>query len=523
MPKLNQPKSLEQNSIRALVNFLCDLGEKLMPIIISLSKSEAQRSSDILEHRIRFVQKYFEYNIPCFLYDPLCDEICIEIPKMIDRIKKRLRPGSSMGEFLSQVNVAVSLTEVVLSSNLKKLDCDSMPKMIRHLFYNKLSALTGLEYLNLGSLSGGWKTCDMEPTVLNGIVSMKNLQYFCLNYDCTNNILLALLDSCPKLTTIDITSSKSINNDSVNLLLRFKHLKCVQLYRTSISIEGYVKLLLGLPHLEDVGRYDEIGRCLEYIVDNYPDKQKFALRKFSSRFVTTRFLQILAENCPDIYYVSLFHNVLLCDLVMLVGINNLTDLRLLSCDFFADQVRNVLAVKGCNLTHLHLEHVDEIDMNALMYISQFCPDLKALTFYNCEMIPSTSMFIKKPAIPPFMNIERLTLIAQCDARHLEFLLSSCFKIKYIKIGTMVPTDDVLFEKVLTVNPMVYLEELSISCSAGLSITSVYKLAESCPNLSVLNELEGWELIEEMELETFRLFIDTNNFNLNISSKRFQVE
>lgn len=523
MPKLNQPKSLEQYSIRALVTFLCDLGEKLMPIIISLSKSEAQRSSDTLEHRIRFVQKYFEYNVPCFLYDPLCDEICIEIPKLIDRIKKRLRPGSSMGEFLSQVNVAVSLTEVILSSNLRKLDCDSMPKMIRHLFYNKLSSLTGLEYLNLGSLSGGWKTCDMEPTVLNGIVSMKNLQYFCLNYDCTNNILLALIESCPRLTTIDITSSKTINNDSVNILLRFKHLKCVQLYRTSISIEGYVKLLLNLPCLEDVGRYDEIGRCLEYIVDNYPDKQKFALKKFTSRFVTTRFLQILAENCPHIFYVSVFHNVLLCDLIMLVGINNLSDLRLLSCDFFADQVRNVLEVKGCNLTHLHLEHVDEIDMNALMYISQFCPDLKALTFYNCEMIPSTSLFIKKPALPPFMNMERLTLIAQCDARHLEFLLSSCFNIKYIKIGTMVPTDDISFEKVLSLNPMVHLEELSITCSAGLSIATVYKLVEICPSLSVLNELEGWELIDEMELETFRLFIETSNFDLNIASKRFQAE
>ncbi|XP_037050129.1 uncharacterized protein LOC119084311 isoform X1 [Bradysia coprophila] len=523
MPKLNQPKSLEHNAICALVNFLCDLGKQLMPIIIALAKSEAQRSSDILEHRIRFVQKYFEYNIPCFLYDPLCDRIVIEIPKMIDRIKRELRPGSSMGEYLSQVNVAVSLTEVILSSNLKKLDCDSMPKVIRHLFYNKLNALTGLEYLNLGSLSGGWKTCDMEPTVLNGIVSMKYLQYFCLNYDCTNNILLALLDSCPKLTSIDITSSKSINNDSVNILLRFKQLKCVQLYRTSISIEGYVKLLLNLPRLEDVGRYDEIGRCLEYIVDNYPDKQIFALKKFSSRFVTTRFLQILAENCPDIYYVSLFHNVLMCDLMMLVGINNLSDLRLLSCDFFADQVRNVIAVKGCNLTHLHLEHVDEIDMNALMYISQFCPDLKALTFYNCEMLPSTSMFIKKPAIPPFMNMERLTLIAQCDARHLEFLLSSCFKIKYIKIGTMVPTDDLSFERILTRNPMVHLDELSISCSAGLSIATVYKLVESCQNLSVLNELEGWELIDEMELETFRLFIETNNFDLNIASKRFQVE
>lgn len=520
MTKLKQPDSLETLSIRALVHFLCDLSEQLMPIIATIAKCEAHKFSDILENCIKTLRSYLEYNVPCFLYDHLCHELFIEVPKLIARLKKRI---SSMGEFLRKVNVAVSLTEVLISKNLKQLNFEIMPKMIRHVYYNKLSNLTGLETLNLGSLSGGWKTTDMEPTVLGGIIKMPNLQNFCLNYDCTDNILLALVSHCPRLHSLDVSSSKSITNDSMMILFRFNNLRNVHLYRTSVTGEGIINLLLRVPKLEDIGRYDEIGRCLEYIIDKYPNKQTFRLKKFSSRFVTTRFLQILAEHCPDVYYVSIFHNVLLCDLMMLAGINKLSDLRLLSCDFFADQIHDVLHVKGCNLTHLHLEHVDQIDMNALMYISQYCPDLKVLTFYNCEMIASTSMYIQKPIIPPFMNLERLTLIAQCELFHLEFLLSSCYHIRFVNIGTMVPSNDHSFGRILAKNPMVHLQELSIICSEGLTISTVYKLLEVCPNLTVLNELEQWVQIQATELEAFKIFVKTNNLDLDIESKRFMAE
>ena len=523
MPKLIQPQSLEAIAQQGLVCYLCELGEKLMPMLGKMAKMEAKLSTEILESQISILQKIIEYNVPCFLYDQLSDQLFIEVPRLIDRIRSGIKSRSSMAQFIKQMNVAIALTEVVVSPNLTRLNFETMPKMIRHVYYSKLHLLSGLTYLNLGSLSGGWKTVEMEPTVLAGVRNMKHLRYFCLNYDSTDNILLALYDSCPKLVALDLTSSKCISNESCHIIGRFDNLRMVQLYRTSITAEGYINLLLKLHRLEDIGRYDEIGRCLEYIAENYPNKQKFALRKFTSRFVTTKFLQILCNYCPEISFVSIFHNVLLCDLMQLVGINKLNDLRLLSCDFFADQIRNVLQVKGCNLTHLHLEHVDEIDMNALMYISQFCPDLKSLTFYNCEMISSTSMYIRKPPIPPFMNLEQLVLIALCEPSHLEFLLANCFKIKRISIGTMVPTHDFSFDKILATNNFTNLEELSVICSEGLTIGMAYRLVEICQNLVVLNELEGWEQVSTDDLEIFKEFIKMNNLDLNIASKRFKCD
>lgn len=576
MPKYKQVKRLESLAMRSLTEFVRQLGDELLPMFakafeltlpdlhmeqIDLNdfdeeslpedfifmdeleqmreisrrrRKSSTRSTDsshrssytqkqitaVLRARVDFLHDYFMYNIPWHLFDRLCQHLFYEIPNMVDAIKARRTMKTSQSEFMSQVNVAVALVEVVVGQFLTYCNFEEMPKLVQQVFYLRLKDLKGMQHLNLGSLTGGWKVDEMEPTIVAGITNMPNLKYLNLNYDCTNNILLRLIESCPHLHTLDLTSAKAINNDSVNLLIRMQTLRNVQLHRTSVTLEGYVKLLLGLKQLEDIGRYDDIGHCLEYIVDSYPEVKSFALRKFASRYVTTRFLQIVAEYCPHMENVSVFFNPLICDLIALIGINKLTVLSLLSCDFFSDQIRDVLQVKGCNLTHLHLEHVDQIDMNALMYISQYCPDLQILNIYNCEMIESTSLYMHRPAIPPFMNLERLTVVAQCDHRHLEFLFSTCLRIKYIKIGTLAPTTDQLFERILARNPMEHLKELSITQSHGLTIAMAYKFVEICPNLTSLDELDGWKLIKDDELQAFRAFIKTNNLDLNIESKRF---
>lgn len=549
MPKLRAPERLETLAVHALTTFvLCDMGDMLIarlncrlqprmhhdsdddddddhkantkapavpdqPTIIATAAEQLHRS--VLQ-----LQRYFDYNIPAPAFDAVCADLFARFPLAIARIKKTGMSRSSMALHLQKVNVIVTLSECVASAQLTRLDFERMPKMLRNVFYAKLWRLSGLRRLNLSSLSGGWKTDDMEPVVLAGIVTMQHLQYLCLNYDCTDAILLTLAERCPRLHTLDVSSSKMVSNESMNLLYRFEQLHSVQLYRTSVSMEGYINLLLRMPHLQDIGRYDEIGRVLEYIVQHYPERSTFGLQRFSSRFVTTGFLQLLATNCPDVRFVSIFHNALLCDLMQLIGVNRLAELRLLSCDFFADRVRDVLHVKGCNLTHLHLEHVDEIDMNALMYISQYCPDLHELTFYNCEMVASTSMAIKRPAVPPFMNLRRLTLIAMCDERHVEFLLGGCLRVEYVRLGSMVPTTDGMLERVFGRNPMQWLREFRVMCSEELTVATAYRLVEMCGELVVLNEVDGWKGSAASEWEAFRVFLRDNNVAVCLDSKVF---
>lgn len=563
MPLLRVPERLETLAVHALTTFaLCDMGDALIANLAFKPPSQLNRRqrrrhcqhsvdasvfesdddddeevsddadayaepvkpmrtrSDRLQRCVHIMRCYFSYNIPAPVHDTVCAALFDRFPSSIARIKKMGMSRASMSHYLQQVNVIVALTECVVSAQLRRLDFERMPKMLRHVFYANLSLLSGLRFLNLSSLSGGWKTADMEPTVLAGIVEMPHLQYFCLNHDCTDAILLQLAESCPQLHTLDVSSSKHVSNESVNLLYRFGALRVVQLYRTSVTMEGYVNLLLRLPHLHDIGRYDEIGRALDYIVQQYAHVPPFGLRRFSSRFVTSGFLQTLAEHCPDLRHVSVFHNALICDLMLLCGCNELTELQLLSCDFFGDRVRDVLHVKGCNLTQLHLEHVDQIDMNALMYISQYCVDLHDLTFYNCEMVASTSLSIKRPGVPPFMNLRRLTMVALCDEQHVEFLLGGCLHVEYVRLGAMVPTTDSLFERVLAKNPMAWLSELRITESEELSVATAYRLVEVCPALQAMSEVTGWKGSSPEEWEAFRVFVRVNNMAVCLDTKMF---
>jgi ribonucleases P/MRP protein subunit RPP40 len=366
-------------------------------------------------------------------------------------------------------------------------------------------------------VSGGWKTLDMEQVLVDGIENMSNLMHLRLNYDCTDNVLKTLVKNCPRLMSLDITNSKNINNASVDILVDLKNLRQIQLYRTSVSMEGFINILLHLPELRDIGRYDELGRCLEYIDDYYPTYGNFKLESFISIQATTKQIQILSEKCPNVSSISLFHNILLLDLMVLIGLNNLAKLKLLSCDFFADQIRDVLQVKGCNLTFLSLEHVDEIDMNALVYISQYCTELKTLVMCNCNLIESTS--VTRFKLPPFMNLENLTLIGECTSQHLEFILCNSHRLKFIHFGTQIITTDELFVKVFLRNELSQLEEIRILHSDFVTVKTAYALVNNCINLQKLFEIECWLNVLPCEFDELKQYIKAKNFDVDLTSYR----
>lgn len=486
MPKRQQPKSLESLALKRSSDWLCLAGENLLPQVAKDAKVDTSVAVDQLKCLIEIAHGMFERFVPFYLYKPLMDEVIKGIVRLVDKCKEAIEFKANMGRFLAQVNIALSLLKSLISVKLRVIDFDEMPKMLRSAFYTQLSEMRGLHWLSLGSVSGGWKTMDMEQLLVNGLRNMKSLRHLCLNYDCTDNVLRTLVKNCPELISLDITNSKNINNSSIDILVDLKKLRCIQLYRTSVGMEGFINILLHLPELRDIGRYEELGRCLEYIDNYHPTYGSFKLENFVSIQATTKQIQILCDKCPFVESISLFHNVLLLDLMSVIGLNQLSNLKLLSCDFFADQIRDVLQIKGCNLTTLNLEHVDEIDMNALIYISQFCPDLKTLILCNCNLIQSTS--IRQHKLPPFMNLENLTLIGECSFPHLEFILSNAYRLKFIHLGTQIVTNDAFFEKIFLRNELSYLEEIRILHSDDLTVATAYAFINNCVmrNLNIEN-------------------------------------
>uniref|UniRef100_A0A1Q3FKD0 Putative scf e3 ubiquitin ligase complex f-box protein grra n=1 Tax=Culex tarsalis TaxID=7177 RepID=A0A1Q3FKD0_CULTA len=520
MPRLGQPARLEDMALKRSATWLCVIAENLMPIMLHMSRNREENDGPkILKHIVSDLRDEYDHCVPAHLFDEFGKELIEQIKDLIERVKRALDIRASMAKFLAQVNVAIAMSEILLSRKLRSLKIDEMPKMMRHVFYSRMSDMKGLKYLSLGSMTGGWKTFDMQETIMKGMVTMMNLTGLTLNYDCTDTILQGLAKCCPNLEYVDISNSKYITNDSIEFLVKLKNLKVALLHRTQVTISGMIELLVKAKNLTDLGRYDELGRCLEFIDQNYPQISRLKLRKFETRFATTRHIQLLSELCPDLYYVSIFHNMLLMDLMSLIGINNLSELYLLSCDFFADQIRDVLQVKGCNLTCLHLEHVDQIDMNALIYISQYCVDLKILSLYNCVMIPSTSLYTRRYAIPPFMNLEKLWFVSDCAPQYLEFILVTALKIKFIQLGTQVFTSDEMFERILLRNPLQYLEDIRIINSEELTIATAYRLVENCPSLVILNEIECWKKVRDYELVQFQEMVKERNYAVHTAPLR----
>ncbi|CAH0603190.1 unnamed protein product [Chrysodeixis includens] len=519
MSRYKQPKKLENLALCRLGDWVAQQAECQMLPIAMLSQKDPNTAQDTLSHNVDCIRAYLDVNVPWMLHDLLVNEAIRALTELLDKTKQSLGFRGCMGKFVSQMNVIVKMAEVLFTKNLTVVSVDTIPKMLRTVFYSKLYMLNGLVYLNLGSLSGGWKTSDMEYAVIKSLKELHRLKYLVINYDCTDNILRCVVENCKLLEKLDVSCSKCITNDSMDIVAKMKNLRSIQLYRTFVTIEGFVKLLIKCKNIEDIGRCDEIGKVLEYIDLNYCEITTFNLKTYVSRYATLNQLQLAIQMCPYIRSMTVFHSTLQSDLMVLIGLGELRELKLLSCDFYADQIKQILQVKGCNLVNLHLEHVDQIDLNALMYISQMCPFLENLTLYNCTLIQHTSLYTKKLEIEPFRNLKKITCVSTCTDEQLLFILTNCINIQFIHIGTAIQLTDEFMFTILDKNPLVYLKELRIMQSDFLTMISVQRIIQSCMSLEILVELESWTLLTENDREYIRNYIKVNNYNIDTAPIR----
>ncbi|KAJ8927600.1 hypothetical protein NQ314_019908 [Rhamnusium bicolor] len=191
-------------------------------------------------------------------------EVLNSVKALIEKTKKTYYPHTSMSAFLTEMNVVVSLTEVVLNPHLKQIDFSEWPKIMRYVLYKNLHNMIGLENLNLGSCSGGWRTSEYDKCLLDGITAMKNLKSLCLCFD-TDIIVQAVGENCPNIQCLDLTSSRSVTDRSIPFLLKCKNLRELQLHRTSVTVIGLAQLIISLPKLQDTGRCDEFGNVIKYL------------------------------------------------------------------------------------------------------------------------------------------------------------------------------------------------------------------------------------------------------------------
>lgn len=513
MPKHRDVPSLQNLSLKSIGSLVVYMA----PYIISKIQvyHEPQKIIVSLQQSLDWLNKLLVSHVPYYLYDTMAVEVLKSVKSLIEKTKKTYYPHTSMSAFLTEMNVVVSLTEVVLNSHLKQIDFSEWPKIMRYVLYKKLHNMTGLENLNLGSCSGGWRTTEYDKSLLEGISTMKYLKSLCLCFDSTDIIVQSVGENCPNIQCLDLTSSRSVTDRSIPFLLRCKNLRELQLHRTSVSVEGLAQLIVGLPKLQDTGRCDEFGDVIKYLYQHHQNRGPFGLRKVLTRDLSTENLRLFVDMFPKVEYISLFHEEQISDLTVLISLDNLRELKLLSCAFYGDYLKQLLEVRGYNITSLHLEHVEEMDFKVLVDISQFCPKLKSLVFYNCDFMNSSSYPPQRYKLQPFLNLERIFWVVDSAVSHLEFILMHALNIRYIHLGSSTGITHSTMVNALNVNPMKQLEELRVLYSSDMNMRTVELLLASCTNLKVLSELESWQGITMEELKSFKEYIYSNNFDLDI--------
>lgn len=510
MPRHRDVPTLERLSLEAVGSMVTSLSPSILASINIHSEPQLT-----LQRKLTSISRVLTSYVPFYLYDSMAGYVLKAVKTLIEKTKTFYYPRVSMNTFMAEMNVVVSLTEVVLNHQLRHIDFSQWPKIMRYVLYKNLVKMTGLEVLNLGSCTGGWRTSEHDRVIHEGIQGMKNLRSLCLCFDCTDSVIQILGDNCPNLQSLDVTSSGSVTDRCISSLLKCTKLQDLQLHRTSVTVVGYAQLLVGLDKLQEIGRCDEIGNVIRYIQTHYTNVTYLGLKKFQTRDLTTENLRLLVVMCPKIESISLFHDEQFSDLTVLTALDNLRDLKLLSCNFYSDYLKQLLEIKGCNLTSLHLEHVEEIDLNALVSLSKYCPRIKSLVLYNCDFLDQAASMRNRYNIKPFECLEKIFWVVDCAITHLEFLLMHAVNVRFVHLGSSTGITHQSIIRILNVNPMKKLEELRILYSSDMGLRTIELLLGSCPNLRVLSELESWQGLSVEELKVFKDSVVCNNFDLDV--------
>jgi len=96
--------------------------------------------------------------------------------------------------FTREVNVVVRFAEIICVENLRVLEVDTIPGVLRVDLLLNLARMTGIRHLSLGN--GTMDPEAMERLAVEAFSKMHHLSHFSLKRNCSDTIILVLTKSC---------------------------------------------------------------------------------------------------------------------------------------------------------------------------------------------------------------------------------------------------------------------------------------------------------------------------------------
>jgi len=515
MPRRKEVKPLLTMSIDGICNYvdLFSRGVVKKSYKMSLSCDDGGDSSVMVwvDEQVNWLQNQLFSHTSLQQFQTLLNALVHWLSKAVLQSKAIFRRSNAPPESFHQIHTMVRFVRLIIDQRVRCLDLSVLPKILWDIVYKNLDQLTGLQVLSLGSGNG---ETSRKLSFLS-IKSLVNLTSLSLVNDCQNESLAVIGQNCAKLKSLDVSSSVAITDQGTTWLLLCRQLENINLFQTSISIQGYAQLLLGLSKLYSIGRCDSFGQILKYIRKHRSSDVVLPILSLHSRDMNQEHLELFVRYCPRTRHVNLYVDEDGHLLTPLKHLQDLQQLKLLACNFYSDRVDRLLSERGGGLTLLHLEHVDQLDMSSLCIIAETCPQLRKLVFFSCDFVenfaPDEEYSFRES---PFLSLESLVCVSESAPNVTEFLLINALNLKYIQFGSTAWFNDEIVRKVLKRNALKKVEEIRILRSYELSMQAVRSLIAECPNLRVLAEMDGWEGIETRELQELRAEIRFKNWDLD---------
>ena len=261
MVKKHKVLKLQNLCLLSIQNLISDMCFYIANVVSPQSPGQVLPSSDekqvMVENFVKKLKEYVWSNVAWYLYEDVFDHALEGVIVAVEIMKAKWKLNTKMPEFTLQIWAMLKVAELLHLKQLKSLDVEKMPKMIRSSVMRNLNEFRGLKKLVFGSSTGDMtihiqKGASLYITICDGIGKMKNLVHFSLKYNCTLDILDALLNACKNtLKVLDIEHSVLIRDDCVPKLIQFLNLHELGIAKTKLTAEGQATVIMNLRNLHN--------------------------------------------------------------------------------------------------------------------------------------------------------------------------------------------------------------------------------------------------------------------------------
>lgn len=507
-------------------------------------------------------------NIAWYLDEKVADYIVRGVHDAVKTKQSQYTINTRIPVYKTELYCMVTMVDLIVTPRLRRLDMEKLPRILRTHITARLQKFTGLKFLNLLLLGFGMesRTCGQEDIVapaniISALQSMSFLTHLVLPNFCTNNIIRALALKCrDTLTMLEIDHSLRVSDKVVGDMLKLTNLILLSMAGTTLTSEALAKILLGLPKLRFLPNGDFLTDCLEWIAyesqninllqnEGLPLLQIHEFRSSEDyHFHSKKQMELVSVMCPKISKMRFFYDSeALCEIRTLERFSNLRELCLNGGDFAKDPLRELFEKIGPQLSSLELNHVENIDRHAIVQMSLCCAHLQHLTFSACSFLDygalhrelldyyqaggldtaeemELDLLLRDQEVfnnqmenltQPFVQLKELKIGSVCSNSTLIFLLMLAPRLVRVYIGGRNNISNETLMKIISLNPLTFLEEIEISEGDHLDRGTLDLLLNSCINLRKVRGMQFWKGMTDQDRANVKNHLKRRNIDLDI--------